>query len=247
MSPMLRPGPQRARRAPGRGRARVAGGASGRISAKRLLPAARSAGMAGQTATFVAWSRSRRRCGGGSITGGGGGGRGVSQGHKVVVRPTISTAEPGANSRALDLPNHFAAVTLTRVQRPQRRLQRVVTCRQRMRSAFGISPQGDIPGRFQVTRDSHFFSNVGTKNSGAKRARTADLLHAIWRQHVHPRPSLQVTVLSRPRESASVRTSCGTFLLYSAALPSLPARALPICRRALRSSPPGYCPTAVLP
>ena len=49
---------------------------------------------------------------------------------------------------------------------------------------------------------------------GAKRARTADLLHAIWRQHVHPRPSMQVTVLPRPRRSARVRTSCGTFLLY---------------------------------
>jgi hypothetical protein len=40
------------------------------------------------------------------------------------------------------------------------------------------------------------------------------LLHAIWRQHVHPRPSVQVTVLPRPRKSAQVRTSCGTFLLY---------------------------------
>ena len=50
--------------------------------------------------------------------------------------------------------------------------------------------------------------------SGAKRARTADLLHAISRQHVHPRPYPQVTVLPRPRKSARVRTCCGTFLLY---------------------------------
>ena len=50
--------------------------------------------------------------------------------------------------------------------------------------------------------------------SGAKRARTADLLHAIWRQHVHPRPSPQVTVLTRPRESPRVRVSCCTSVLY---------------------------------
>ena len=47
--------------------------------------------------------------------------------------------------------------------------------------------------------------------------------------------SVQVTTLPRLRKSASVRTSCGTFLLYSAPLPSLPARALPIRRRALSS------------
>jgi hypothetical protein len=50
--------------------------------------------------------------------------------------------------------------------------------------------------------------------SGAKRARTADLLNAIWRQHVHPRPSVQVTVLTRPRKSARVRVSCCTSVLY---------------------------------
>ena len=45
-------------------------------------------------------------------------------------------------------------------------------------------------------------------------ARTADLVHAIWRQHVHPRVSLQVTVLPRSRKSAGVRVSCCTFVLY---------------------------------
>jgi hypothetical protein len=45
------------------------GKTAGRISAKRLLPAARAAGMAGRTGTSAAWSRSRRRCGGASITG----------------------------------------------------------------------------------------------------------------------------------------------------------------------------------
>ena len=49
---------------------------------------------------------------------------------------------------------------------------------------------------------------------GAKRARTADLLHAIWRQHVHPRPSVQVTVLTRPCAATSVRVRCGTSVLY---------------------------------
>ena len=58
------------------------------------------------------------------------------------------------------------------------------------------------------------FVRITPLTSGAKRARTADLLHAISRQHVHPRPSVQVTVLPRPRKSARVRTSCGTFLLY---------------------------------
>ena len=55
---------------------------------------------------------------------------------------------------------------------------------------------------------------ISLLTSGAKRARTADLLHAIWRQHVHPRPSVQVTVLPRPRTSARVRVSCCTSVLY---------------------------------
>ena len=36
----------------------------GRISAKRLLPAARAAGYAGRRGTFAAWSPTPRRCGG---------------------------------------------------------------------------------------------------------------------------------------------------------------------------------------
>ena len=39
-------------------------------------------------------------------------------------------------------------------------------------------------------------------------------MHAIWRQHVHPRPSVQVTVLTRPCAATCVRTCCCTFLLY---------------------------------
>ena len=49
---------------------------------------------------------------------------------------------------------------------------------------------------------------------GAKEIRTPDLLHAIQRQPVHPRPSAQVTVLPRPLRSARVQACCGTFLLY---------------------------------
>ncbi len=44
--------------------------------------------------------------------------------------------------------------------------------------------------------------------------RTPDLLHAIRRQHVHPHPSVQVTVPARPPWSASVRAGRCTFLLY---------------------------------
>jgi hypothetical protein len=50
--------------------------------------------------------------------------------------------------------------------------------------------------------------------SGAKEIRTPDLLHAIWRQHVHPRPSPQVTVLLRPCAATSGRVRCGTPVLY---------------------------------
>ena len=51
---------------------------------------------------------------------------------------------------------------------------------------------------------------ISLLTSGTKRARTADLLHAIWRQHVHPRPSVQVTVPACPRQSPGIRTRCGT-------------------------------------
>jgi hypothetical protein len=51
--------------------------------------------------------------------------------------------------------------------------------------------------------------------SGANGTRTTDPLLANNRQHVHPRPSPQVTVLRRIPESAQIRACCGTFLLYS--------------------------------
>jgi hypothetical protein len=57
------------------------------------------------------------------------------------------------------------------------------------------------------------------KLGGAKGTRTPGLLHAISRQHVHPRLSPQVTVPERTPGSAGVRTGCCTFLLYSPAGP----------------------------
>jgi hypothetical protein len=50
---------------------------------------------------------------------------------------------------------------------------------------------------------------------GAKETRTPDPLLANNRQHVHPRPSPQVTVPERVSASLQIRTCCGTFLLYS--------------------------------
>jgi hypothetical protein len=52
------------------------------------------------------------------------------------------------------------------------------------------------------------------KLCGAMEIRTPDLLHAISRQHVHHCASAQVTVPARARQSACIRTGCGTFLLY---------------------------------
>jgi len=46
--------------------------------------------------------------------------------------------------------------------------------------------------------------------------RTPDLLHAISRQAVHRSPSPQATVLARAPEYASIRTCCGTYVLYAA-------------------------------
>jgi len=38
-------------------------------------------------------------------------------------------------------------------------------------------------------------------------------LHAISRQHVHRRPSVQVTVPGRAHQSGQIRTGCCTFML----------------------------------
>jgi hypothetical protein len=43
---------------------------------------------------------------------------------------------------------------------------------------------------------------------------TPDLLRAIQWQHVHPRPSVQVTVSGRPHESPGIQAGCCTFVLY---------------------------------
>jgi hypothetical protein len=45
--------------------------------------------------------------------------------------------------------------------------------------------------------------------------RTPDLLHAISRRPIHRSTSVQVTVPQRALQSAQVRVSCGTFVLYS--------------------------------
>ena len=51
--------------------------------------------------------------------------------------------------------------------------------------------------------------------SGAKGTRTPDPLLANNRQHVHPRPSPQVTIPERVSASLQIRTCCGTSVLYS--------------------------------
>ena len=76
--------------------------------------------------------------------------------------------------------------------------------------------------RFQVTGVSHFFSNIYTKKRGATGIRTPDLLHAISRQHVHSRPSAQVTVPGRAHES--VRNP-GRLRYFPAVPASLPGQA----------------------
>jgi hypothetical protein len=98
---------------------------------------------------------------------------------------------------------------------------------QRLETAVVPAPAGGIcPIRTHIRRPTRppllYFPavlavrcvRISLLTCGAKRARTADLLHAIWRQHVHPRPSVQVTVLPRPRTSARVRVSCCTSVLY---------------------------------
>ena len=51
--------------------------------------------------------------------------------------------------------------------------------------------------------------------------RTPDLLHAISRQGIPPRPSAQVTVPERARLAARVQAGCCTFLLGSRSPPGL--------------------------
>ncbi len=63
--------------------------------------------------------------------------------------------------------------------------------------------------------------------SGAKETRTPDALLANNRQHVHQRPSPQVTVPERVSASLQIRTCCGTFVLYSPPEPTAPPQTLP--------------------
>ena len=51
--------------------------------------------------------------------------------------------------------------------------------------------------------------------SGSMGIRAPDLLHAISRRPIHRSTSVQVTVPQRALQSAQVRVSCGTFVLYS--------------------------------
>jgi hypothetical protein len=133
---------------------------------------------------------------------------------------------------------------VTRVTEPMRRVFAQVTgwpAPGSQRRASSPQP-GKYPIRTHVRRPTrppllYFaavpavrFVRISPLTSGAKRARTADLLHAIWRQHVHPRPSLQVTVLPRPLESARVRVSCCTSVLY----------------RSIRAAPPVVAPDEAL-
>jgi hypothetical protein len=55
---------------------------------------------------------------------------------------------------------------------------------------------------------------------GVKGTRTPDLLLANNRQHVHPRPSPQVTVPGRAPGSTQIQACCGNFVLYSPLKPT---------------------------
>jgi hypothetical protein len=68
---------------------------------------------------------------------------------------------------------------------------------------------------------------ISLLNCGAKRARTADLLHAIQRQPVHQNTYVQVTVPESARWSGCVRACCGTFLLYRSARRQIRSRRAP--------------------
>jgi hypothetical protein len=72
---------------------------------------------------------------------------------------------------------------------------------------------------------------------GAKGTRTPDPLLANNRQHVHLRPSLQVTVPGRPPGSMQIRACCCTFLLYSR--PWSSAAQLPLRHSAAGEAPSG--------
>ena len=103
------------------------------------------------------------------------------------------------------------------------------------RTAAGRPPLLYFPAVLPVR-----FVRISLLTSGAKRARTADLLHAIWRQHVHPRPYPQVTVLPRPCKSPRVRVSCCTSVLYRCH-PRREPQSCPRCSPDQRQpSAPGY-------
>jgi hypothetical protein len=75
---------------------------------------------------------------------------------------------------------------------------------------------GSCPSECPSERSAHRFCvRILPLNRWSKRARTADLLHAIWRQHVHPRPYPQVTVPASTPRSTGIRTRCCTSVLYT--------------------------------
>jgi hypothetical protein len=66
---------------------------------------------------------------------------------------------------------------------------------------------------------------------GAMGIRTPDLLHAIQRHYVHPRPSVQVTVSGRPHQSSGIQAGCCTFVLYGSEPPPVQTERAQKCDR----------------
>jgi hypothetical protein len=107
------------------------------------------------------------------------------------------------------------------------------------RRRASISSRGTCPIRTHIRRPNWppllYFPAVLPVRSvrislltcGAKRARTADLLHAIQRQPVHQNTYVQVTVPESARWSGCVRACCGTFLLYRSARRQIRSRRAP--------------------
>ena len=100
-------------------------------------------------------------------------------------------------------------------------LARVATQSLRHRWSDSQLPGGSCPSECPSGEKAHRFCvrKYASELGGAKRARTADLLHAISRQLVHPRPSVQVTVSGRPHQSSGIQAGCCTFVLYGSEPP----------------------------
>jgi hypothetical protein len=75
--------------------------------------------------------------------------------------------------------------------------------------ACGQPPEEASSASSKRLRLVTFYRTEIRKIGGATGIRTLDLLHAISRQHIRPRPSTQVTVPGRAYESCGIRASCG--------------------------------------